>query len=82
MKNVVKNGVEDGVEDGVENGEDEVGKQIKEDDGSERGDGTEKEIQVEEGECGSRRIVKMQDPRKPSVEEVEEHEKSHLAYRS
>ena len=36
----------------------------------------------DEGEAGRRFVKKLQDPKKPSAEEVEEHEKTHLPYRS
>ena len=35
----------------------------------------------EDEEYGTRRTKRMQDPRKPSPEEVEEHNKTHLPYR-
>ena len=43
----------------------------------------EEVIRAEEGEeFGERKMKKMQDPVKPSPEEVEEHNKLHLPYRS
>ena len=42
----------------------------------------EADSQEEEDERGLRRVVKLQDPRKPSEEEVKEHELTHLPFRS
>ena len=43
--------------------------------------GIEGEMQ-EEAESGSRRVVKLQDPKKPTEEEVKEHQLTHLPFRS
>ena len=42
----------------------------------------EEDIDAEEGEAGRRRTVKLANPARPSREEVEEHEKTHLPYRN
>ena len=42
----------------------------------------ERKGEEEEGESGMRRVVKKLDPKQPSKEEIEEHEKTHLPYRN
>ena len=37
---------------------------------------------VEEGELGKRSVLKMMDPKKPSQAEINEHELTHLPFRS
>ena len=39
-------------------------------------------IEEEEGESGRREVERMQSPGKPSLEEVEHHNLTHLPYRS
>ena len=47
------------------------------------GEDREGEIEgEEEGEAGKRSVLKMMDPKRPSRAEVEEHELTHLPYRS
>ena len=42
----------------------------------------ERKGEEEEGESGMRRVVKKLDPRQPSKEEIEKHEKAHLPFRN
>ena len=50
--------------------------------GDGEGEGEGCEVEAEEGEAGRRRTTKVADPVKPREEEVDEHEKTHLPYRS
>ena len=67
MKRSRKNEDEDELEDDEDAGEEEGEEVIR---------GEEHE------ECGKRDTVKVKDPMKPSAEEVAEHGKSHLPFRS
>ena len=51
-------------------------------DGSENEETEGREAHDEQEEFGSRRVVRKHDPRQPSEQEMEEHEMTHLPFRS
>ena len=54
----------------------------EDDDDGGHGGGFEDIVGQEEMECGKRKVVKRQDPKEPRPEEREEHEKTHIPFRS
>ena len=67
-------GDDDGLDDGGNGGKGAGGGDVE--------DNIEPEMDAEDAECGRRRVVKLQDPKKPTQAEVEEHELTHFPLRS